>query len=216
MTALKSLLFFFFRPLSPLPQKSFLNLQNPHFKTQRSYPLLKKKIKDFSRTFKDPLHIFQALYSVQKGFHNMSNFFLKVCEPWKLNPSKEPFRSKLMNFWKKEKKDIKTEHEQKALWPTLFPLAIEISLGKPHARLCWHIHVKKRIQIDCFGFLPHINHLKPSFDASVDEWTAVTPRRRESLGTRFKRASLIPSFCRLKINTSLQTFFLIFSLSPFS
>ena len=179
---------------------------------------VKEKIKDFSRTFKDPFHIFQALYSVQKGFHNMSNFILKVCEPWKLNPSKEPFRSKLMNFWKKEKKDIKTEHEQKALWPTSFPLAIELSLGKPHARLCWHIHVKKRIQIDCFGFLPHINHLKQTKCGCQCgwEWTAVTPRRRESLGTRFKRASLIPSFCRLKINSSLQTFFLIFSLSPFS
>ena len=33
---------------------------------QGSYPFLNKKLRDFSRTFKDPFPIFQGLHSVQK------------------------------------------------------------------------------------------------------------------------------------------------------
>ena len=75
--------------------------------------------------------------------------------------------------------------------------------------------LKIKHTIDCCGFLPRINHLKrhssgwPSVDASVDECEQLWLQGDEKAWGQGSR--------ELLINTSLQTFFLIFfSLSLFS
>ena len=60
-------------------------------------------------TFKD----FPAPTAIFKDFQG-------ACEPWKLNPSEESFRSKMILFCKK---DIKTEHEQNAFVTNFFSFA---------------------------------------------------------------------------------------------
>ena len=67
--------------------KHYQNGLRRMYRPQGTYPFLNKKLKDFSRTFKNTFPIFQGLHSVRKRafnlclfqfFQNMSNFILKV------------------------------------------------------------------------------------------------------------------------------------------
>ena len=113
---------------------------------------------------------------------------------------------------------LKQNMNRTLLWPTSFPLVIKISWGKANARLCLHIPLKNNAyKLIVAAFFPEKTILNDivvddpvwMLDASVDECEQLWLQGDEKAWGQGSR--------ELLINTSLQTFFLIFfSLSLFS